>query len=58
MKRKNNLKRTSLGSGLLKGLKEAVEFESGKIHLRTTTLEIPDAPPTFKKKTKKHSSSF
>lgn len=49
MKKKNLPKQTKLGQGLLKGLKEAVAFESGKMDLKTTTLEIPDVPPVFTK---------
>lgn len=41
--------KTKLGQALLKGLKEAVAYESGKIDLRTKTVEMPDAPPIFTK---------
>lgn len=47
--KKKIAKKSKLELGLLKGLREAVEFESGKIDLRSTTLEIPDAPPLFTK---------
>lgn len=49
MKKTTPLTKTKLGQGLLKGLKEAVAFEQGKMDLRTITLEIPDAPPEFNK---------
>lgn len=49
MKKKTNEKQTTLGQGLLKGLKEAVAFENKKMDLRTTTIEIPDLPPEFNK---------
>lgn len=35
-----------LGQGLLKGLKEAVEFEAGNMDLKTTTLEKIEAGAT------------
>lgn len=41
--------KTKLGQGLLKGLREAVAFENKKLDLRTTTVEIPDLPPSFNK---------
>lgn len=44
-----NKKKSKLELGLLKGLKEAVAYENKKIDLRSTTLEIPDAPPEFSK---------
>ena len=40
-------KKSKLELGLLKGLKEAVEYENKKLDLRATTLEIPEAPPEF-----------
>lgn len=40
-------KKSKLELGLLKSLKEAVEYENKKLDLRTTTLEIPEAPPEF-----------
>jgi len=43
-------KKTALGQGLIKGLKEAVAFENRKLDLRTTALEIPDIPPKFSKR--------
>lgn len=49
MKKKTNEKKTKLGQGLLKGLKDAVAFENKKMDLRTTTMEIPDVPPEFNK---------
>lgn len=49
MKKQNKEKKTKLGQGLLKGLKEALAFESKKLDLRTTTVEIPDVPPEFNK---------
>lgn len=44
-----NKTKSKLELGLLKGLKEAVAYENKKIDLRSTTLEIPDAPPEFSK---------
>lgn len=49
MKKKTKGKKTKLGQGLLKGLKEAVAFENKKMDLRNMTLEIPDVPPEFTK---------
>ena len=49
MKKQLTEKKSKLEIGLLKGLKEAVAFEQGKINLRTTTIEIPDVPPTYNK---------
>ena len=49
MKKKNANKKTNLGQSLLKGLREAVAFENKKIDLRTSTVEIPDVPPTYNK---------
>lgn len=49
MKKKSEPKKTKLGQGLLKGLREAVAFENKKLDLRTTTVEIPDVPPEFNK---------
>lgn len=49
MKKQIKEKKTKLGQGLLKGLKEAVAYEAKKLDLRTTTLEIPDVPPEFNK---------
>lgn len=49
MKKKTKTKRTKLGQGLLKGLKEAIAFEQQKMDLRNTTLEIPNFPPAFNK---------
>ena len=40
---------TKLGQGLLKGLKEAVAYESKKMDLRTTVIDIPGTPPEFTK---------
>lgn len=45
---KSNRKR-NLGRSLIKGLKEAIAYEQGKIDLRTTSVEIPDEPPVFTK---------
>lgn len=50
MKKKTVIKKSKLEIGLLKSLKEAVKFEEGKMDLRATTIEIPDAPPAFSKK--------
>jgi putative transcriptional regulator len=49
MQKKTKAKKSKLETGLLKGLKEAVAYEEGQINLRTTTIEIPDAPPEFNK---------
>ncbi len=49
MKKKTKESKTTLGQGLLKGLKEAVAFENKKMDLRTTALEIPDVPPEYSK---------
>lgn len=46
MKKKNT---TKFGQGLLKGLKEIAAYESQKMDLRTTAIEIPDTPPEFTK---------
>ncbi len=46
---KKQKKKTKLGQGLVKGLKEAVAYENKKLDLRATTLEIPDVPPKFNK---------
>lgn len=35
-------KRTKLGQGLIKGLKEAIAFENNRLDLKTTTLKIPE----------------
>jgi putative transcriptional regulator len=42
-----NKKKTKLGQGLLKALKESVAYEDKKIDLRSTTIEVPDVPPEF-----------
>ncbi len=42
-------KQTKIGQGLIKGLKEAINYENKKMNLRSTHLEIPDTPPEFTK---------
>jgi len=49
MQKKIKAKKSKLETGLLKGLKEAVAYEKKQISLRTTELEVPDAPPDFNK---------
>jgi putative transcriptional regulator len=35
---------------LIEGLESAVEYEKGKLDLRTTQIEIPEPPPDLSKK--------
>jgi putative transcriptional regulator len=44
------MKKNKLFDDLKAGLEEAVAYEQGKIDLRTTSFEIPEAPPTLSKK--------
>jgi putative transcriptional regulator len=44
------MKKTKLGSALVQGLEEALQWHEGKIRLNTSEIEIPDAPPAMGKK--------
>ncbi len=44
------MKKNKLFEDLKSGLEEAIAYEQGKIDLRTTAFEIPEAPPSLSKK--------
>ncbi len=43
------MKKTKLGQTLIAGLKEVVEYEQGKKHLRAKTIEVPGPAKHWKK---------
>ncbi len=43
------MKKTKLGSNIIQGLNDIVEYEKGKKKLRETSLEIPDPPKAWHK---------
>jgi putative transcriptional regulator len=48
------MKKRNIGEELIEGLKQALDHSEGKITLRTTRVEIPDAPPKITKKDVAH----
>jgi putative transcriptional regulator len=50
LKRRHDVKKNKLFEDLKSGLEEAIAYEQGKIDLKTTAFEIPEAPPALSKK--------
>ncbi len=44
------MKKNKFFEDLKRGLTDAIDYERGKINLRTTTLQIPSVPPELSKK--------
>lgn len=41
-------KKRQIGQEIIEGLREALAHQRGEITLRTTDLELPDAPPQYR----------
>ncbi|MBU0506633.1 MAG: transcriptional regulator [bacterium] len=44
------MKKTKLGTNIIQGLNDVIEYEKGRKILPVTSIEIPDPPPTWHKK--------
>lgn len=48
------MKKSKLGQNLIQSLKDVTKYEKGRKNLRTTTIEIPDPAPIWKKEEIQH----